>query len=218
MSDTSTETALLESGTAPAAPDQSPASEPPASSPAPNGGDTPPTTEAGDPAKPAEGDKPKDGKAEGVPEAYEFKAPEGQELDTAAVEAFTPIAKELGLTNDQAQKLVDLYAAQMANAAKGQQDAFTAIRDGWVASVRNDPEIGGGKLEGNLAIAAKAIDQFGGPELRQALNETGVGDNPAVIKFMIKVGKAISEDNFPRGSGGDPGGGKSTAELFYGNK
>lgn len=211
MSDTSTETALLESGTVPAAPGQSPASEPPASSPAPNGGDTPPTTEAGDPAKPAEGDKPEEGKAEGAPEAYEFKAPEGQELDQAAVEAFTPIAKELNLSNEQAQKLVDLYAAQI----KGQQDAYNAVRDGWVSSVKNDPEIGGAKLEGNLAVAAKAIDQFGGPELRQALNETGVGDNPAIVKFMIKVGRAISEDNFPRGSSGDPGGGKSPAEILY---
>ena len=46
-----------------------------------------------------------------VPEKYDFKAPEGQSLDAALVERATPIFKELGLTQDAAQKLVDFYNA-----------------------------------------------------------------------------------------------------------
>jgi len=51
-----------------------------------------------------------------VPEKYDFKAPaawseKGWELDTKLIETATPIFKELGLSQDQAQKLVDFYTA-----------------------------------------------------------------------------------------------------------
>ncbi|MDD1107598.1 peptidase, partial [Klebsiella pneumoniae] len=44
-----------------------------------------------------------------APEKYEFTAPEGAELDSKAVELFEPVARELGLSNDQAQKLAGLW-------------------------------------------------------------------------------------------------------------
>ncbi|MGK3508138.1 exodeoxyribonuclease VII large subunit, partial [Escherichia coli] len=40
---------------------------------------------------------------------YEFQAAEGVELDTEALKEFEPVARELNLTNEQAQKLVDAY-------------------------------------------------------------------------------------------------------------
>lgn len=40
---------------------------------------------------------------------YEFTPPEGGELDANALAVFEPIAKELGLSQEQAQKLVDIY-------------------------------------------------------------------------------------------------------------
>src|SRR5262245_60440079 len=49
----------------------------------------------------------------GAPEKYEFKAPEGVTLDTGLVNDFTPLAKELGMSQDAAQKVVDLYASKV---------------------------------------------------------------------------------------------------------
>lgn len=210
MTDTpDTSTTLLGSEPAPqAAPGQSPAPDT-APALAPNGGATPePATGAGDSAQET---KP----APVVPENYEFKAPEGMELDTAAVEAFTPLAKELGLTNEQAQKIADLYAGQMGRVMAQVQEAQATQEAAWVGEVKADPEIGGAKLEGNLSVAAKAIDAFGGADLRQALTVTGAGNHPAVVRAFVKIGKAISEDGFVRGNSADPGGGKSAAELFY---
>ncbi|MCV5473515.1 peptidase, partial [Escherichia coli] len=60
--------------------------------------------EGDQPAEKKEGDKP-----EGAPEKYEFQAAEGVELDADALKDFEPVARELNLTNEQAQKLVDAY-------------------------------------------------------------------------------------------------------------
>jgi hypothetical protein len=60
--------------------------------------------------------------------------------------------------------------------------------------------IGGDKLAENLGIARKALDQFGTPELKDVLNMTGFGNHPAVIRAFYKIGKAISEDKFVKGS------------------
>ena len=113
-------------------------------------------------AAPAE-TKPTD-KPVGAPEKYEdFKAPEGIELDKTQVEAFVPLAKELGLTQEAAQKLVDFYASNQAAAARAQETAWNATVDGWIAAAKSDKEIGGAALGENLAVAKKALDMFGTP-------------------------------------------------------
>lgn len=56
----------------------------------------------------------KEQKQEGAPEKYEFKAGEGVELDAEALKDFEPVARDLNLTNEQAQKLVDAYPKILA--------------------------------------------------------------------------------------------------------
>lgn len=199
---------------------------PAASEPAASTGDNP--APAGDPAKPegdkpqlgAEGDKPQeekpaDGdKPEGAPEKYEFKPAEGQELDTAALEQFEPIARELNLTNEQAQKMVDLYGTKIMPMVQQQQaEAWQKTTEQWAADVKADKEIGGDKLTGNLSAAQRALAQFGTPELKEYLEGTGLGNHPELVKAFVKVGKAMSEDGMVTGK---ENGQRSAAEVLYG--
>ena len=79
----------------------------------------------------------------GAPETYaDFKAPEGQTLDKATIEAALPIFKELGLSQDAAQKLVDFHAAQSAKTNADLTKAVDDMRAGWRDAVMKDPEIG----------------------------------------------------------------------------
>src|SRR6185437_10360924 len=48
-------------------------------------------------------------KTDGPPESYDFKAPEGKELNSKFLDRATPVFKELGLSQANAQKLVDTY-------------------------------------------------------------------------------------------------------------
>jgi hypothetical protein len=152
----------------------------------------------------AEGTKPEAGAETKTPEAkaddkpieYEFKAPEGVELDTELVGKFTDIAKELKLPADQAQKVVDLYAATR----QAEADAFTKQVETWGNEVKADKEIGGKNLEESLGYARKVIDSFGDDGIKSLLDSTGMGNHPAVVKMLVKVGKAISEDSMVRGA------------------
>lgn len=195
----------------------------PAADPAKPEGDKPqPGTEGDKPQddKLADGDKQadkpddKEQKPEGAPEKYEFKVGEGQELDTAALEQFEPIARELNLTNEQAQKMVDLYGTKiMPMVQKQQAESWQKTTEQWAADVKADKEIGGDNLTGNLSAAQRALAQFGTPELKEYLEGTGLGNHPELVKAFIKVGKAMSEDGMVTGK---ESGQRSAAEVLYG--
>ncbi|WP_410738785.1 peptidase [Citrobacter freundii] len=156
----------------------------------------------------------KDQKQEGAPEKYEFKPAEGQELDAAALEQFEPIARELNLTNEQAQKMVDLYGTKIMPMVQQQQaEAWQKTTEQWAADVKADKEIGGDNLTGNLSAAQRALAQFGTPELKEYLEGTGLGNHPELVKAFIKVGKAMSEDGMVTGK---ESGQRSAAEVLYG--
>lgn len=131
-----------------------------------------------------------------IPESYEFKMPDGVELDAAAAEEFSTIAKELKLDQASAQKVADLGAKM----AQRQAEKHAELVQSWVEQVKADKEFGGDKLTENLAVAKKALDTFGTPELRDVLNSTGLGNHPEVIRAFYKAGKAISEDRFVPGT------------------
>lgn len=155
----------------------------------------------------------KNQKQEGAPEKYEFQAGEGVELDTEALKDFEPVARDLNLTNEQAQKLVDAYPKILAGVQQRQAEAWQAQTEQWAADVKADKEIGGDKLTTNLSAAQRALDQFGTPELKEYLEGTGLGNHPELVKAFIKIGKAMSEDGMVDGSNQ---GQRSAAEVLYG--
>jgi hypothetical protein len=137
--------------------------------------------------KPAEGEKP-------VEVVYEFKLPDGVEMKGEAIEELKTTAKEFGLTPEQAQRIADLGVKQaqgFATQLVEQQKTMTAE---WAEQTTTDKEIGGDKLPENLGVAKKALDTFGSKELKTLLNQSGLGNHPEVVRFMVKAGKAISED------------------------
>lgn len=167
-----------------------------------------PATDQKPQAAPTSGDKPADGDAKPTPAALAFKAPEfdgmtdlGRSMwNSQALETFTAAAKELGLSQENGQKLLGKLAPVLEAA---QVEKYRADRDAWANESRGDKEFGGDKLPENLAIAKKAIERFGGAELVKVLNETGYGDHPAVIRTFYRAGKAISEDKFVGGGRSD---------------
>lgn len=130
---------------------------------------------------------------EGAPETYEFKAPEGKEFDKSILESFSKTAKELDLSQVKAQKLLDDIAPMVE---KRQMEQVAAVQQEWRESSISDKEFGGDKLDENLGIAKKAIDQFATPEFKEFLQTSGLSNHPEVIRLMYRVGKTISEDSY----------------------
>ncbi len=174
---------------------------------------------------PGEGEGQKDGDKDGKdkddpsakvpdkPEGYDLTfAPETQ-VDTALLDGFRKTAKEIGLTQGQAQKLGSMYEAQMADAGKRFVEAQTAVmleaRKGWEAEITKSPT-----FEKDMALVQETMRQFGDQELYDLLDQTNLGSHPKMFAFMAKIGKALAE---PGVRGSHTGQAKSAAEVLYPN-
>jgi antitoxin component of RelBE/YafQ-DinJ toxin-antitoxin module len=144
--------------------------------------------------------------ASGAPEAYDFRAPEGGTLDPAVLESATPIFKELGLSQDAAQKLVDFYTAQTGKINADLVKSVETMRAGWREAVMKDADLGS-KLDSVKTELGRAKDRLS-PEVRTAfdtaLNETGMGDHPAIVKALYEFSKLVNEGTHVTGGAPSP--------------
>jgi len=156
-----------------------------------------------------------------VPEKYELTV-EGLELDAAAIEMAEPVFKDLGLSNDQANKLMPVAAQFRDKVAtetlQSLADQGAQQKAEWLTATKADPDIGGGKLDETLHLAAKALDHFGfaeGSDFRKLLTETGFGNHPDMVRVMRGVGEMLSEDGFVRANAGNSTKPKPLHERLY---
>lgn len=145
----------------------------------------------------------------GAPEKYEL-ALEGVDLDPELVSEAEPILRELGLTNEQANALLPIAPKIMEKAQNATMqallDAGAQQRKGWLDAFAADPEIGGNKREETEHLAAKGLDALGyGKDhpFRVALNESGFGNHPDMIRAFRRFGEMAGEDGmFARSDAG----------------
>ena len=147
----------------------------------------------------------------------DFVLPEGMTLDSALLDQAVPIFKELGLTKEQSQKLIDIHASQIQNSIKSQAESFDQLKQDWRSQTEKDNEIGGDKLQETVATARIALEKLGTPELTKLLDDFGIGNNPEMIRFMARVGSFMREDS--PGKTGTPtnSGKKDRASVLYPN-
>jgi hypothetical protein len=156
--------------------------------------------------------------AETAPGYEAFTLPDGMTLDAAALEAAQALFGEARLSQAQAQKFVDFALGRELAAQHRSLQAFQDLQERWVEEVKADPAIGGTKLNGALAHAARAIDRLGGSELRQALDLTGAGNHPAVVRAFVALGRLLAEDRFAPGASARPAPPRTPAETIYGSR
>jgi len=127
------------------------------------------------------------------PTGYELAAPEGVEYkaDEATDKWFRETAHRLGLSRTQANELfaeyvkfADAELRQAAQATEQQRaEALSTLQREY-----------GTALQEKVAVAQKAVEFFGGDDLKTFLDESGLGDHPALVKAFVKIGEAMSED------------------------
>jgi hypothetical protein len=152
----------------------------------------------------------------GRPVYADFSLPEGAVLDGELLEAASGLFADSGLSQEQAQKFIDLAVSREKAQAEAGLRAFVDLQTKWVSEVKADPEIGGDKLQAAIASAARAIDHLAVPGLREALDLTGAGNNPAIVKAFARIGQMIAEDRFRPGNSAPSTTLRSPAEVIYG--
>ena len=140
---------------------------------------------------------------EGAPETYaDFTVPEGSTVSKEVIGEATPIFKELRLSQESAQKLVDFYNKQAEGWQKAAIDQFNKTREGWLSEIKADKDIGQ-RLPAVIENIGKAKELLG-PELKNQFNEmmnlTGIGDNPVFVKVLDKFATILNEPKHVAGT------------------
>lgn len=132
--------------------------------------------------------------------------PEGTEFDTEQLEAFVGIMNNNELSRQElGQALVDMQfktmqAAMEAAATEGNQ-AWEQTLNEWVSQSEALPEIGGDNLQQSLAQIKNGLIQLGATEATfQALDLTGAGSHPEVVKILFAATKGLSEGGVVSGA------------------
>ena len=128
----------------------------------------------------------------------QIKAPDGFELDKDVMAQVSPVLKELKCSKANAEKIVAAGAEIFNKAIKAQADAFAQKVSDWEKETRADNVLG---KEENIAIANRAVIEFGDERLTNEIIEAGLGNHPAFVRFCYKVGKAMCEDRIITSSG-----------------
>ena len=141
-----------------------------------------------------------------IPDVYEFNLPEGLTVSDEQKEAFTAVAKEARMTQEQANSLLKMHA----DIVMEQQRQAEEIKNQWMNECAkkglNTPE--------NLAAAKIAVDTFGGDDAMNALIESGAAYHPAVQAFLQRIGHLLKEDNAPDGKAAAQ---TTAADLLFAN-
>lgn len=167
------------------------------------------------PAKPEEAKPAAEGAA---PEKYELKLPEGVTLDPERQAQFEGIAREYGLTNEKAQRLLDQHLQEIQNVSRGLYDKWNETQKMWKNEITNDKEIGGANFKQSKAHVARFINSLPEPmrqPFREALNFTGAGNNPAVFRALRAAGQRYAEGTPVKGSPMTATAPKSAASVMY---
>ena len=121
---------------------------------------------AEDATEQAETDQPEEEQSEekpGAPEEYaDFTLPEGMEIDPDLIAEFKAEAKRLNLSQEDAQKLVDIQAKLAEKQSKAVLEQHQKTVAEWAEQVNRIRC----RLQEGTAFAAKAINKFGTPELQ----------------------------------------------------
>lgn len=160
-----------------------------------------------DTAKPAE---------EVAPEKYDLKVPEGSVLSDEALQKITDYAKANKLSQEAAQKMVEVQSEAVSEHSKNLQDQFKQISEDWKTQASQDKEYGGDGFSRNVEMAHRVVDRFATPEFKQALNDSGFGNHPELLRVFVRIGKAMSEGSLVTASAGTKIQ-KTPEEIMYGS-
>lgn len=131
------------------------------------------------------------------PDSYEWPdvsqdAPDVQ-LDEQWVGEFGKWAHELGLSNSQAQGLMQRFAKHTQYSMEQSAAALKGAQEQTMAELRREH---GAATDDVIAGAKEVLNTFGDEEFSEWVESSGLGDNPQFINFLAGVKKQMSEDVF----------------------
>lgn len=131
----------------------------------------------------------------GVPEAYaDFKLPDGFVLQGERKDATLALFRDLGLSQDRAQKAIDHFIKTVGEdesmRAQAMEAAIAQQRNEWDKQTKTEL---GDKYDGEVAYARTAVQATQNPKLVEAFDSLGWGNHPELIKAFAFFGKMMRD-------------------------
>jgi hypothetical protein len=121
--------------------------------------------------------------------------PEGYQLAKPVVDSVEKVARELGLPQDRAQKLIDTL---LPTTHRMGQEHLAAMVSDWESQIANHKELGGAKLDESRATVRQAVEKLDPSGALQQFLESPFqpGKHPALFAALHKVGQLMQPDGF----------------------
>jgi len=150
-------------------------------------------------------------------EEIKLEAIEDSKLTDADVKRIEAFAKDRGLNNEAANELLKNESKSIDDYAASQLEKFEAIQEGWVSEIKSDKEFGGEKFSETAEFSKRAAERFLSEDFREALDVSGWGNHPELVKGFARIGRAMENDGFVHGKSSEKSG-RSMEDKFYGSK
>jgi len=150
-----------------------------------------------------------------APDKYsmpEVQMPEGLKLDDAKIAERKALYHKAGLTDKQAKALIEAdltfvkssYEADKQSTESAKLTAESALKQEW-----------GDKYTANIELARSVVAKFGDEQFARYIEESGLGNDPRLIKMLAKAGQGLMEDRATGKGGTDivPNSAAAMAEL-----
>lgn len=129
-----------------------------------------------------------------TPDKYsmpEVKMPEDLKLDDAKIAERKALYHKAGLTDRQAKALIEAdlnfiktsYEADKQSTESAKLSAESTLKQEW-----------GDKYQANIELARSVVAKFGDEQFVRYVEESGLGNDPRLIKLLAKAGQGLMED------------------------
>lgn len=126
-------------------------------------------------------------------EGYELTSPEGMYSDEQSA-AIKKLAFENNIMPSQMAKILEMQNDYRVEANTHSAEDDQALIDAGLQELKD--EWGEEGYTANISKAQTVIDEFGGDDMMKYIEESGLGDDPMLIRLLAKIGENLTEDTF----------------------
>ena len=157
------------------------------------------------------------GKLNEIPEAYDFKMPEGFESDEGVMTSVEQFAKDNKLSVGAAAQLSEIAGNLIVSLNGSRETQFETVKEGWLESAKTDPEIGADISKGAESVAARAFNTIATPEMKALVDQYGIGNHPEMLRMFYRLSSLMGDDKMLMSGTGAGGGSDNSVASTVGS-
>lgn len=125
------------------------------------------------------------------PEKYDLSEIVPENYNPSIVDEFKKKAHETGMSQEGVKKMAEWYKEVELRQHKAIKDARALQDDQNILALKTEFGV---NFDNEVKNARKALDAYTDKSFRQYMDESGLGNHPALVKAFAKIGRELSED------------------------